>query len=81
MKSLDTDILLYATNSSCPEHAQARRVVEAMLAEPCQWILAEQVLWEYYRLLRDPAVLERPLGARAAADRLEFFHDRAGCLH
>ena len=52
-----------------------------MLAEPERWILAEQVLFEYYRLLRNPAVLEAPLSAPEALARARFFREEAGCEH
>lgn len=81
MKSLDTNILYYATNADCAEHAWARPAVEAMLERPSEWILADQVLFEYYRLIRNPKVLATPLGAAEAARRIRFFREEAGCLH
>jgi toxin-antitoxin system PIN domain toxin len=81
MNSLDTNILYYATNADCREHAWARPVLEELLAAPNEWIIADQVLWEYYRLVRNPSVVARPLGAAAAAQRLRFFREEAGCMH
>lgn len=81
MNSLDTNVLLYATNADCPEHASARLVVEQLLAAPGEWVIADQVLFEYYRLLRNAAVLTRPLKAADAAGRLRFFREEAGCMH
>jgi uncharacterized protein len=67
MISLDTNLLLYALNSECTEHARAA----AFLAE-CghrkDVAVAELVLLELYQLLRNPAVLSRPLGALDAAE-------------
>ena len=37
MNSLDTNILLYASNSGAPEHEKALAVVNAMLANPSEW--------------------------------------------
>jgi predicted nucleic acid-binding protein len=81
MNSLDTNILYYATNADCPEHTWARPVVEALLASPSDWIIADQVLLEYYRLVRNPKVLAKPLNAMEAARRIQFFREDAGCLH
>ena len=81
MKSLDTNVLLYATNSDCPEHGVARSLVQRALAEPGEWIVADQVYFELYRLLRNPAVLESPLGASEAADLVQWYRSRSGWSH
>jgi predicted nucleic acid-binding protein len=44
MNSLDTNILIYASNEDAPEHAKAQKVVAKLLATPSEWILADQVL-------------------------------------
>lgn len=61
MNSLDANILYYATNADCPEHRPALEVLDRARGEPGDWILADQVLFEYYRLVRNPRVLESPL--------------------
>lgn len=81
MKSFDTNVLLYALNADCVEHPRARAVVEHALTEPDQWIIAEQVYFELYRLLRSSAVLSRPLAARKAAETVRWYRNRSGWLH
>jgi predicted nucleic acid-binding protein len=81
VKSLDTNILYFATNVRCPEHGKSLRLVEEVIADPRSWIIADQVLFEYYRLIRNPAVLAKPLSAAQAASRLRFFREDIGCLH
>lgn len=81
MNSLDTNILYYATNTACPEHEKARTLLERVANEPVQWIIADQVLFEYYRLVRNPVVLAKPLSSVEAAERLRFFRDELGCRH
>lgn len=81
MKSLDTNVLLYALNADCSEHAKARAVVERALTESHQWIIADQVYFEFYRLLRNPAVLSRPLGAAQAAETVAWYRSHSGWLH
>lgn len=81
MKSLDTNVLLYATNGDCPEHDAAMALVGRALADPGEWIVADQVYFELYRLLRNPAVLESPLGASEAADLVQWYRSRSGWSH
>jgi hypothetical protein len=78
MNSLDTNLLYYATNQACPEHTRARELIERGIQEPSGWIIADQVLLEYYRLVRNPLVMERPLSAADAAERVRFFRDDTG---
>jgi toxin-antitoxin system PIN domain toxin len=78
MKSLDTNVLFYATNRTCAEHERALDFVRQALDEPADWIVADQVLLEYYRLLRNPLLLEKPLSAAAAAERIRWFREETG---
>jgi toxin-antitoxin system PIN domain toxin len=80
MKSLDTNILLYALNRDCEEHARATALVEAALAEPERWIIADQVYFELYRLVRNPAVLGSPLSASEADKTVSWYRSRSGWL-
>jgi uncharacterized protein len=79
MNSLDTNILIYATNEDAPEHAKAQKVVGKLLATPDEWILADQVLFEFYRALRNPAVIENPASAPDALGMVNFYREQAGC--
>lgn len=81
MKSLDTNVLLYAINADCVEHEHAGRLVTKALGEPDQWIVADQVYFELYRLLRNPAVLSSPLSAKRAAEAIAWYRDQSGWLH
>jgi toxin-antitoxin system PIN domain toxin len=72
MISIDTNLLLYSLNRDCSEHAAARTFVEAC-AGRADVAIAELVLVELYVLLRNPAVVRRPLEARAAADLCQAF--------
>ena len=78
MNSLDTNILVYAANADALEHAAAKTVVEEMLSHPEQWVLADQVLFEFYKALRNPRILEKPLGADAASRHLSFLCEHSG---
>jgi predicted nucleic acid-binding protein len=78
MKSLDTNILVYAANTSAPEHAKALAVVNEMLAHPSDWILADQVLWEFYKALRHPKILQKPRTAQQASAHVRFLREQSG---
>jgi predicted nucleic acid-binding protein len=81
LNSLDTNVLYYATNTACQEHERTCTLLERVAHEPIQWIIADQVLFEYYRLVRNPVVLAKPLSAVEAAKKLRFFRDELGCRH
>ncbi|MDX6766311.1 MAG: TA system VapC family ribonuclease toxin [Candidatus Methylacidiphilales bacterium] len=81
MNSLDTNILLYASNTACSEHERARAVVDLLLAKPGDWIIVDQVLLEFYRAMRNPKVLARPRSAGEAARLIHFYRAEAGCAH
>jgi len=67
MISVDTNILLYAQNSDCPEHPAAHQFLTD-IADRDDVAICELVLVEFYLLLRNPAVLSSPLpGSQAVA--------------
>lgn len=80
MKSLDTNIMLYAINSDCPEHNLCRQLVDQALKEKESWIIAEQVWFELYRLLRNPIVLQHPLTASRSAETIDWYRMNSGWL-
>jgi predicted nucleic acid-binding protein len=84
MKSLDTNVLLYAADEDCREHAAAIKLVNDALQSPDEWILADQVLFELYAGLRHPGVFNTPLSATEAARRVAFLREESGfsfCCH
>lgn len=80
MNSLDTNILIYAANEDCDEHFKANQLVNAALASPHDWIIAEQVLFEYYKALRHPRILTKPLSAPTAAKQIRFLREESGFM-
>ena len=78
MNSLDTNILVYAADEDAAEHKAASAVVDEMLANPGEWIIADQVLFEFYRALRNSRIFRHPLGAQEAALRLQFLQSESG---
>jgi predicted nucleic acid-binding protein len=66
MISIDANILLYSFSAASPFHAPAKRFLEE-LSQREDVALSEFVLTEFYLFLRNPAVLQHPLDAPAAA--------------
>lgn len=78
MQSLDTNVLFYAINRDCPEHEPCRQLIEQALDSPSDWVVADQVWFELYRLLRNPKALTRPLSADQAAETVAWYGDKSG---
>jgi len=65
MISVDTNIFLYALNPDSPRHVKANSWMESLYPQK-DVVLSEFILLELYMLLRNPAVLTRPLTAPQA---------------
>lgn len=69
---IDTNILFLATVGTGPTADGARRFLAGLATDP-DVAVSELVLLEYYILLRNPAVVARPLGAAAAVSTVQGF--------
>ncbi len=67
MISFDTNLLLYAFNSDCQENGRALEILQ-QFQDSQEVALCDLVLVELYILLRNPAVLSAPLGAKQAVE-------------
>ena len=65
MTGIDTNILFYAYDASSANHTAAMQFLES-LYERTDILISELVLVELYRLLRNSAVLKKPLSEREA---------------
>ncbi|MCV7125007.1 type II toxin-antitoxin system VapC family toxin [Mycobacterium lacus] len=72
MSSIDTNVLLYAQNQDCPENDAATAFL-VDCAGRTDVAVCELVLTELYQLLRNPAVLTRPLDGPEAAEVCQTF--------
>jgi hypothetical protein len=81
LSSLDTNILLYASNEDAPEHGVCKAFLEQVVENPSDWIIADQVFLELYRALRNPKVMSRPLPSRGAVQHLSILRDEMGIMH
>ena len=67
MTSCDTNILLHAYNSDSPLHQDAKEFLR-FYAGNDEFAVCELVLIELYVLLRNPAVVAKPLAAQKAVN-------------
>lgn len=72
MLSIDANLLLYCYSAASPCHEAARQFINAASASH-EVALSEFVLTEFYLLLRNPAVLARPLSAPDAVAVIQSY--------
>src|SRR3989304_3772527 len=72
MTSVDGNLLLYCYSQASPFHQRARQFLES-LALRSDVAVSEFVLVEFYTLLRNPAVLIKPLGGAEAVGVVESY--------
>lgn len=72
MLSMDTNLLLYAFNAASPWHKQAYGWMSSIQHDE-DVAISEFILVEFYGLLRNPAVLNRPLTAAEAVEVVQAY--------
>lgn len=72
MISVDTNLLMYAYNQGSPHHQAAFDWMTSLQDEE-NVAISEFVLAELYGLLRNPAVLKRPLSAEDAVEVIQAY--------
>jgi toxin-antitoxin system PIN domain toxin len=76
MISIDTNVLLYSLNPDSIWHGAAVGFLRQNLGAPSVRIaITDYVLVELYVLLRNPAVMAKPLSAQAARDVVTIYWD------
>jgi toxin-antitoxin system PIN domain toxin len=73
---VDTNILLYAANKASPEHAKAKRFLEALLSSATPWCLSWGGIYEFLRVSTHPRVFPKPLSGAQALRYLQTFLSR-----
>ncbi len=68
---VDTNVLVYAADTSAPEHTRCRALVEQWRQGSAAWYLTWGICYEFLRVVTHPRVLRHPWSARAADDFLE----------
>jgi uncharacterized protein len=74
--TVDTNILIYASNASDPLHDTAESLVRRLAAGPELLYLFWPALLGYVRIVTHSAILPRPLTARQAMANVEALLDR-----
>ena len=74
--TLDVNILVYASNTADPVHAQAGAVVDRLAAGPEIVYLFWPTLLGYLRVVTHPTLLPHPLSPRDAQRNVEALIDR-----
>jgi toxin-antitoxin system PIN domain toxin len=68
---VDTNVLIYAADTSAPEHERCRTLLEQWRAGSAAWFLTWGICYEFLRVVTHPRVLRRPWTGRAAGDFLD----------
>ena len=72
MLSIDTNILFHGFNEDSPSHNQAIAWLTSIAGNE-DVAISELILAEFYRLLRNPAVLKHPLDANEAVEVIQSY--------
>ena len=72
MLSCDTNILVAAVNSAAPDHVACHRFLTEQLTNK-EFVLSEFVLVETYNLVRNAAVMPKPLSSTEAVELVQSF--------
>ena len=68
---VDTNVLVYAADSSAPEHARCRALLERWRVGSAAWFLTWGIRYEFLRVVTHPRVFRHPWSGRAANEFLE----------
>jgi toxin-antitoxin system PIN domain toxin len=68
---VDTNVLVYAADTSAPEHTRCRALLERWREGSAAWFVTWGICYEFLRVVTHPRVLRRPWPARAATEFLE----------
>lgn len=69
--TVDTNVLLYASNAAAAEHERARALIEHLAEGPALVVLLWPTLLGYLRLATHPAVFANPLSHADAAANVD----------
>jgi toxin-antitoxin system PIN domain toxin len=79
MISFDTNLAVYAANSSMAQHAAARRFLESLAARD-DVVVCELMLVELYLKLRNPRIFPKPMDAPLAVAWCDRFRNHRNWL-
>lgn len=68
---VDTNVLVYAADTSAPEHERCRSLIERWRKSSAAWFLTWGICYEFLRVVTHPRVLRRPWSGPLAHEFLE----------
>lgn len=78
---VDTNVLVYAADSSVPEHARCRALVEQWRRRHGAWFLTWGIAYEFLRVVTHPRVMRQPWTMQAAVGFLAAIQDSPGLTY
>jgi len=72
MRSIDANLLFYAFNADAPQHAASADFIDTQ-SQREDVLLSEFILTEFYVLLRNPALLTKPLTSADAVEVIQTY--------
>jgi toxin-antitoxin system PIN domain toxin len=57
---VDTNVLIYAANKSCPEHVRCLDLLHDLRSQPSAWFVTWGILYGFIRVVSHPRVLPNP---------------------
>ena len=69
--AIDVNILLYATDASCSQHARAKAFIEQCVARRSIFCLAWITIFSYLRMATHPSIFAQPLSPAQAQRNIE----------
>ncbi len=63
---IDTNVLVYAVNTSCPEYEQCRTLVEDSRRGPGPWYITWSLIYEFLRVVTHSRVFRQPITLQRA---------------
>ncbi|MBI4859034.1 MAG: PIN domain-containing protein [Candidatus Riflebacteria bacterium] len=71
--SIDVNLLLYASDSSCPGHARAREFIRACIEGPEVIGMAWVTIVSYVRIATHPSIFSSPMSHEEALSNVDSF--------
>lgn len=75
---VDTNVLVYAADSSVPEHARCRALVEQWRRRHGAWFMTWGIAYEFLRVVTHPRVMRKPWTMAAGVGFLAALQDSPG---
>ena len=76
---VDTNVLVYAADTSAPEHSRCRALVERWRSSQGAWYLTWGICYEFLRVVTHARVMRHPWSVGEGLAFLEALHESPGC--